>query len=140
MPSPAQHRISVTLLRQALSFSAVGIVATLAHVLIAWAIINLTILNPYVGNLLGACTAFAVSFFGNAGLTFRTERSLWDCAPRYACISLFSFIMTSAILAFVQHEGLPTYAYALLVLAVVPPVTFLLSKFWVFRLFRQGAE
>lgn len=120
------------LLREALSFSAVGLFATLTHVTTALALIDLTRSNPYSANLLGTGMAFMVSFLGNAGFTFRTDRSLWICARRYLCVSLFSFVATSAILALVRRYELPTYAYALIVFAVVPPTTFLLVKFWAF--------
>lgn len=122
----------MNLVRQLLSFGAVGVLATIAHVSVAWMLIGGTDLNHYAANLLGTCTAFIVSFFGNAQFTFQTNRSKFDCAKRYFFVSLSSLIMTSSILLFVERHGLPTYAYALLVVAIVPAVTFLLAKLWAF--------
>lgn len=120
-------------IRQILSFSAVGFFATLAHVAATWMLIELARCNPYSANLLGTCAAFAFSFFGNASFTFRADRSLWNSAKRYLCISLFSLVMTSAILVFVKFNDLPIYLYFVMVFATVPPATFLLAKFWAFK-------
>ncbi|MCC6941485.1 MAG: GtrA family protein [Novosphingobium sp.] len=130
---PLRAAPSLGLIRQLVSFGAVGACATLAHVALAWVLIDRAQLNPYLANLLGTCAAFAVSFFGNAGLTFRTDRLLVDCAQRYVFVSATSFLMTSGILAVVEMNALPTYVYVIVVLGTVPPATFLLAKLWAFK-------
>jgi putative flippase GtrA len=132
MPLPAAARHEVRLFRQILSFGLVGVAATFAHVALAWLLIDAAALNPYFANFLGACAAFGVSFFGNAGWTFDTDRPLWSSARRYIFVTLTSFVMTSAILAVTRHYGWPTYIYVGLVLALVPVTTFLLAKLWAF--------
>jgi putative flippase GtrA len=132
MPLPAAARHEVRLLRQILSFGLVGIAATFAHVALAWLLIDTSGCNPYLANFLGACTAFAVSFLGNAGWTFATDRPLASSARRYIFVSLTSFVLTSAILAVVRHYGWPTSIYVALVLAIVPGTTFLMAKTWAF--------
>ncbi len=129
---PLRAAFSLGFLRQLVSFGAVGVCATLAHVALVWLLIGQGWLNPYFANLLGTCAAFAVSFLGNAGFTFRTNRLMRDCAGRYVFVSAASFVMTSGILALVRHNGWPTYAYVLIVLGTVPPATFLLAKLWAF--------
>ncbi len=119
-------------LREPLSFGAVGIAATLTHVLIAWAMIEAAGANPYLANLLGAAGAFGVSLIGNARLTFRTNRAFGSSARRYALVSLFSLMVSSLILALVERAGLALWVYLLLVVLVVPPATFLLAKLWAF--------
>jgi putative flippase GtrA len=132
MRSPVRSGAEVNLFRQALSFGAVGICATLAHISLAWLLIDLAACNPYSANLFGTCAAFVVSFLGNAGFTFRTDRSFWDSARRYLCVSLFSLAATSGILALIELNGLPTYIYAAAVFVVIPPASFLLAKLWAF--------
>lgn len=132
MPLRAAPEPDVHLIRQLLSFGIVGIAATFAHVSVAWLLIDATRLNPYFANSLGACVAFTISFLGNAGWTFQTDRSRWSSASRYAFVSLTSFMMTSAILAIIRFKEWPTYVYVLLVLAAVPATTFLLAKLWAF--------
>lgn len=118
--------------RQIFSFGLVGIAASFAHVALAWLLIDAAGFNPYFANLLGACTAFAVSFLGNVGWTFDTDRPLISSARRYIFVSLTSFVLTSAILALVRHNDWPTAVYVGLVLAIVPVTTFLMAKFWAF--------
>jgi putative flippase GtrA len=132
MPLPAATRREVRWFRQLLSFGLVGIAATFAHVSLAWLLIDAAGCNPYLANLLGACTAFAISFLGNAGWTFDTDRPLASSARRYVFVSLTSFVMTSGILAVVRHNGWPTSIYVGLVLAIVPATTFLMAKLWAF--------
>lgn len=130
----------MNLLRQALSFGAVGICATLAHVSLAWLLIDLRACNLYLANLFGTCLAFLVSFLGNAGFTFRTDRSFWGCTARYVLVSLFSLVATSGILAVVKSNGLPTSLYVATVLVTVPPMTFLLAKYWAFSAVDQNSH
>lgn len=120
-------------LRQLVSFGAIGTLATLTHVSCTWVLIESLKLDPYASNAMGACIAFAISMLGNYMLTFSTDRSLVNCARRYAVVSLGSLMMTSGILAFVRRNTLPTEVYVLLVLILVPPATFLLAKFWAFH-------
>ncbi len=135
---PLRAAFSLRLIRQVISFGAIGVCATLAHVALAWLLIEQGLVNPYFANLLATCAAFAFSFLGNAGLTFRTDRQLSECARRYIVVSAVSFFMTSAILALVRHNGWPTYVYAAIVLSTVPPATFLMAKLWAFRMLPNG--
>lgn len=123
----------MNLLRQTISFGAVGALATLTHVGVAWALIGAAHRDPYLSNLYGACAAFIVSFGGNACFTFDTNRSLTSSARRYFFVSLFSLVMTSAILAIVNNNGWPTYIYVIMVITTVPTLTFLMAKIWAFR-------
>lgn len=120
-------------MRQIASFGVVGVCATLVHVAVAWLLIEQAALNGFVANACGATAAFSVSYLGNASLTFASERWLWGSAFRYLAVTLVSLTLTSAILAFTQRNGLPTHVYALIVIFMVPPTTFLLAKFWAFQ-------
>lgn len=120
------------LLRQMAIFGAIGIAATLAHVAVASLAFEVLNCGPVVANLAGSCVAFPVSLLGNARVTFCTDRSIWSCARCYLAVALVSLTMSSVILTLVERNGLPTYVYAFIVLISVPPVTFLLAKFWAF--------
>jgi len=122
----------MNLLRQITSFAGVGSCATLSHIGVAWSLMELSPLDPFVANLIGACTAYFVSFFGNAFLTFRVRKHLLLHAFRYLLISTVSLILTSIELAIVTFLDLPILAYVLIVLVTVPPATFLFAKFWAF--------
>ena len=120
------------LVRQLLSFGSVGMLATLAHVAVAYALLTATSINPYAANLAGFLSAVGISFFGNARVTFAYGEAWWPAFTRFAVVSLTSLGLTTAILAVVEAQALPYWAYVLATLAIVPPLTFLLSKFWVF--------
>lgn len=96
--------------------------------LIEWAAID-----GFVANACGAASAFVVSYSGNARITFASERGVWDGAARYLVVTFVSWALSSVILILTQRSGLPTYAYALIVIMTVPLVTFLLAKFWAFK-------
>jgi putative flippase GtrA len=121
------------LVRQIMSFGAVGVAATVTHVAIAWLLIVLANCDPYVANLFGTLVAFAVSFGGNVGFTFQSDRKLWSSARRYLLVSSLSLVTTTTILMIVERTGLPTYVYVIGVLAFVPPTTFVLAKHWAFH-------
>lgn len=121
------------LLRQIGSFGLVGVFATLAHIAIAAGLFEWAGFGPVAANACGAAGAFAVSYLGNARLTFETDRAMRSSAARYAVVTLVSFALTSAALAFVEANGLPLIVYAAIVVLTVPPTTFLLAKLWAFQ-------
>lgn len=115
-----------------MSFGAIGIAATLTHVVIAWFSYSSGNLHPGLANLLGAIAAFFVSFYGNRSLTFKSSRPVSSSVWRYIIISLVSYFLATAIMLTNESLGLPTYLFACLVILTVPPVTFVLAKFWAF--------
>lgn len=120
------------MLRQLVSFGAVGLVATLTHVAVAWVASSAAGMHYLLANLLGAIAAFSMSFLGNARLTFRTRQPIIHSGPRYLVITFVSYVLASATMAFVEAHDLPGYLYAAFVLCVVPPTTFMLARLWVF--------
>ena len=122
----------MNLLRQVALFGAMGCCATLAHIGVAWTLMELSPIDRYLANFAGAALAYVVSFLGNALLTFGVSERLGYYAIRYLFISACSLFLTSVELVGVQRYSLPNYAYAAIVLFTVPPATFLLAKLWVF--------
>lgn len=119
------------LIRQILSFGAVGLIATLTHVLIAGFAFSGG-LHPALANLFGALAAFCVSFIGNSSVTFRSRRSFASTAPRYAVLTAASFGITTALMLWTESQQLPLAAYATAAIVIIPPTTFVLARFWVF--------
>lgn len=119
-------------LLQLASFGAVGVAATLTHVAIAWALFEALEWPPALANLAGAATAFFVSFGCNATITFKAARPVASAGWRYAALSLVSYLLATVIMHLVERHDLPGYVFAVMVVLVVPPTTFLLAKFWVF--------
>lgn len=130
MQSP--FRPSARLCRQLLTFGAVGLCATGVHLGVAWSLMEVVSSNAYLANMAGAAVAFTVSLIGNAVLTFKTNHSVWHCAPRYLAVSAWSLLLTSAILAVVRQLSLPNYWFPGITIVLVPPTTFTISKLWAF--------
>lgn len=122
----------LVLARQFMCFGAIGMAATLTHVAIAWFAYSSGNMHPGLANLLGASAAFFVSFCSNRSLTFKSRRPVSSSALRYMIISLVSYFLATAIMLTTERLGLPTYLFACLVMLTVPPVTFVLAKFWAF--------
>lgn len=120
------------LLRQFLSFGSVGMLATLAHVAVTYALLTATSIDPLAANLAGFLSAVGISFIGNANITFAYDAAWWPAFTRFAVVSLTSLGLTTSIVAVVEAQALPYWTYVLATLAIVPPLTYLLSKFWVF--------
>ena len=100
----------------------------------AWALIAATGINPYLANGLGAVSAISVSFAGNSQITFVYEGSISQAFTRFLVQSAIAFAMTSFIVFLVERNRWSDWAYALIVIGTVPPTTFVISKYWVFRL------
>lgn len=130
---PSLSEPEVKLLRQALFFGVVGIIATIIHVAVAYALLSMGTVNPYVCNALGACSAIAFSFFGNANVTFGFKGKQSEAFRRFLAQSALNFVLTSLILLGVEASGRPYWLYVVIVVLTVPPISFAISKLWVFR-------
>lgn len=121
------------LLRQIFSFAGVGGLATVTHVSIALACAHWLSWGSLASNGLGAAVAFCVSYFGNELLTFGNERRRRESIWRYALTSFAGFLVASAIMAIVNANDWPVIVYAIATIVIVPPITFVLARTWVFR-------
>ena len=118
--------------RQFVSFGAIGIIATATHVVIAWFSYSSGGVHPGLANLLGAVTAFIISFYGNRSLTFKSNRAVSESVWRYMIISLVSYLFATAIMLTIERYRLPPYLFIFFVIIAVPPITFVLAKSWAF--------
>ena len=118
--------------RQFISFGVIGIGATFTHLAIAWFLYSSANMHPALVNFVGACAAFFVSFYGNRSLTFKSRRPVRSSVWRYIVISILSYSLTTAIMVSTERLGLPTLFFACLVVLTIPPLTFLMGKFWAF--------
>ena len=123
-------------IRQLVTFGFVGVAATVTHAGLAYGLMVMSDINAYLANLVGYICAVAVSFAGHARLTFDYRDSWWRAFGRFMVVSSSSLVVSTIILAIVRHHSLEPWVYALATLTIVPPLTFVLSKFWVFA--RRG--
>jgi putative flippase GtrA len=126
------------LIVQGLKFGIVGIAATVTHVIAFFLWIEVAEMRPLGANIAAFCVAVTVGFTGHFYWTFRPHGAQ-DSKPwkaglvKFAVVSLSGLALYSlAVYIVVNVLALP-YLYAVvLMLVVVPPCTFILSKFWAF--------
>lgn len=118
---------------QVARFGAVGVAATLTHYGVAY--LSALAVGFYVGNLAGLATAVWVSYLGHRLWTFRvTEGDHRRQFPRFLLISLSAFAASQGVLyAGLSLLALPKPLALAAAVATVPPISFLLTRGWVFR-------
>jgi len=115
-------------------FGVVGLTATGVHYVVALAA-NLGI-SAYAANVAGYLCAVSVSYFGHQRVTFRlapAEVAHGRHLPRFVATSLSALALSQAVLAAARALGTPDEVALAAAVLTVPPYTFLLSRFWVFR-------
>jgi putative flippase GtrA len=121
------------LAREGAVFALVGASATAVHVLVALATRQGLGLGPMAANFAGYGCAVAVSYLGNARLTFR--RSAWRGPQfaRFVVVSLIGLAANQAITwSLVNRLGWPFWAGLAVVVALVPALSFAAAKLWAF--------
>ena len=117
-------------------FVTVGLGATLVHVAVYAGTIELLDTAPLSANALGFATAVTLSFLGHRSWTFRDRagRSGRDALLRFWGVALLGFLLNTLFVQLVTGTLGWSYDWAIPpMVAITPVVTFLLSKFWVFR-------
>lgn len=126
------------LFEQALRFAAVGAAASATHVAIALTLIERAGLPILTANGLAFTVAVLVSYIGNHSWTFTRVGHHEQHLPRFIAISLAGLTLNQAIVfTTVTWAGLPYLVGILIVIAVVPVLTFGLSRAWAFVDFRS---
>jgi putative flippase GtrA len=125
--------IDYKIIRQLIVFGLVGVVATVTHYLVALFCHESLIINLYVSNLLGYCSAVAVSYFGHGRYTFQVTLNQ-HIFRRFVVVSISAFLASEGILAALENAlQFPHRISLAVVVLTIPFITFLLSKIWVFR-------
>lgn len=120
-------------LPQGVIYVLVGLATTGVHVGLALGA-RTAGLSPLAANFTGYAAAVVFSYFGHAFLTFRRHAWRGDQFARFVVVSLVGLGLNQAIVHVgADRLGLPFWVCLGLVVAGVPPMTFLLSKLWAFR-------
>lgn len=89
---------------------------------------------PLFANFPGFLIAFQVSYFGHRYWTFREQgQSGPSSYLKLLAVSLSSFAANEGLYAMLLHLGFGYRAGLAAVLILVSAITFLASRFWVFR-------
>jgi len=118
---------------QVLRFGAVGAAASATHVAVALILIEQVGLPIMTANGLAFAVAVLLSYIGNHSWTFVRAGNHERHLPRFIAVSLAGFALNQAIVfATVRLAGFPYLVGILVVIVVVPALTFLLSRSWAF--------
>jgi len=122
------------MLKPVLRFAVSGGLATATHVLVFVMLVEWLSVRP----IWAAAPAFVVALFVSYGMnyhwTFSASGLHRILLPRFVAVALLGLVLNLGITYAVVDVAHYWYGYALLlVVLLVPVMTFLLSKFWVFK-------
>jgi putative flippase GtrA len=124
----------MTKLRQAARFAVVGGAATATHLCVGLLLAETLGLAPFWANLWAFAAAVLVSYFGNLVWTFGMTSEGLGRLPRFVALALCGLAANQAIVfAAVTMAGWNYRVALAIVLLVVPVLTYLGSRQWVFR-------
>jgi len=111
-------------------FGFFGILATLVHLLSAWTIIKIFAASVFLSNFIAFLTAFIFSYIFQTLYVFNTEfhpLKLLKFFTVQCGTFLFSYFISN--LFPIQNS----YLHTLLIVAIMPLITFLIHTFWTFK-------
>ena len=122
---PATHQV--------MRFGCVGVLAATTNFFIVVLLVSVSKMHPLVANVFAFMIAFQVSFYGHKLWTFSSKGRHLSSLSKYMIVAGIGFGLNEALYAlFLQVFKLHYVPALILVLMIVPPVTFTLSKFWAF--------
>lgn len=119
-----------------MKFVVVGTLAAMVNLLLVAILVKAFSWRPLWANVIAFLLAYQVSFLGHYHWTFKQDHASKKLSPwsKFFVVACFSFILNEGLYAILLHYFHIEYMLALfLVLIIVPPVTFVLGKFWAFR-------
>lgn len=119
---------------QLFRFGVVGCSAALINFLVVFALVEWASWRSLIANIIAFACAYQVSFIGHHFWTFASEHRVgrfpW---LKFLLVALISFALNEFLFfVFLHIVGLYYLLALLCVLLIVPPVTFVCSKFWAF--------
>ena len=117
--------------RQLPWFVVFGIAASATHLTVALSAAHWLGMKPLAANTLAFACALGVSYLGNAIVTFKVAPWRAGAFAKFAALSLVSFGLNQAIVyGLTVRAGWPFAASLIVVLATVPPFTFVMARVW----------
>jgi putative flippase GtrA len=119
---------------QYVRFAGVGALATSVHVTLFAVLLELLPISALVANLVAFGAAVLLSFAGHCRWTFRLRGGHGPALRRFSVVAVLGLGLNSAIAYGIVDRLGWHYAYAVVPIATITPVTlFLLSRRWAFR-------
>lgn len=118
---------------QLFRFGVIGGIAAFTQLVGVFILVDGFHLHPLLANVFAFLIAFQVSYYGHKLWTFSSEAKHSHAMSKFLVVATLSFILNEGLYSYFLHEFNLNYLVTLIiVLLIVPPVTFILSKFWAF--------
>jgi putative flippase GtrA len=115
-------------------FALVGVAATTIHIFVVAVLVSQTALPVLLANTAAFLTAFGISFVANYVWTFGTPGSPRKAIRRFIVVSASLFALNTVVLTvFVESGSLSPFYSAIAAATVIPLVSFISNRLWVFR-------
>jgi len=120
---------------QIIRFGIVGTTAAAVHFGIVVSLVEIGLMQPLAANVIAFMMGFQVSYWGHRHWTFSGTKVYHRVAMMRLFVIAVSNFMVNQTLFFIFFKlvGMPYMLALVLVLAILPVVTFTLGKLWVFR-------
>ena len=119
-----------THLLQLAKYGFFGVIATLIHLFTAWAVIYLFDATVFISNLFAFLTAFGFSY------VFQTLYVFNSSFHFFKFLKFFAVQFGTFLFAYIISDVFPiqnSYLHTLVIVAIMPLVTFTIHKFWTFK-------
>lgn len=126
---------SYPLVQEVTKFGCVGLLGTAVNFLVVAYLVEQFGFAPLIANIAAFLVAFQVSFVGHKFWTFNAcEQAIFATMLKFFAVGVLGFVLNEALYAvFLQKLHIHYLMSLLLVLLIVPPITFVCGKFWAFR-------
>ena len=127
-------RQKMPLLYQIMRFGLVGVVASAVHFSIVVMLVQQLSLAPLIANIIGFSIGFQVSYSGHRHWTFRGTTAEHSVAyTRLLILQINNFILNETFYYILLNMHIPYQIALIIVLSIMPILTFTISKLWIFR-------
>lgn len=124
--------LSKVMLKRLIRFSITGLGSTTVHVLSAIGLVELLSFDPVIANGIAFCMATVFSLYSNTLWSFSTSVSK-QISIRYVVFSVLSAFMSMGIAATAKIMELNYLVGIIMVVLIIPPITFIGHNFWTYK-------
>lgn len=128
------------IMQQASRFGAIGLLATIIHVVVALALVEFAGLKVFWANIGAFCAAVSVSYLGNHRWTFACQGAHAHHLPRFLAIAALGLAIGQVTALAVVAAGGHHRTAIVMVALMVPAFSFVACRLFVFAKQRDKME
>lgn len=124
----------MSILRQIGRFGATGVIATITHVVTGVALHRGAEIPAFEANVVAFCLALCVTLYGNSRFTFAgAATGPWPLIRAVIAVLIGLGLNQAIVYGVETRAGLPYELALAAILVTLPPINFLMFKYWAFR-------